>query len=479
MKSMMISIIILLPSLAFGEALSDLALFNRCYHHLTRKSPALNNPLLQAVAKGTKNAQEACIEILRKGKFQGNGTVQNRNDQEARDVLNTFYAVHAQWFMDPTLKGISAINVGVVDPSPGSLYLTKSLFDSSFDFQDIFDGAKSYEAIRTGGRPAKDVNNRDSSYYTVGHLGIRVTGDGTRPDEYFTSGYPWSGIRFPETGDLIGIRNETALTAPGFACGGSQANSANCAKTPHPFNGSKGGGILGNRDYVMRTVNASRVAADGGLVMPRRFGRAIFFDFLCQDLPVVSTSKDTAPYIDRASDIPFRTNAGCVACHISMDQVSTLVRNYTVSSVGVASNGGARLRVERETAATMTSAFTWPTVRDPDYFKKTANAKFVYRTTDDKLISRDVANFNALGNVFKTVDDVYLCAASRYFRHFTNINYPVTQIQKGISSQDPYAIFIKDLSVELKSTQNAMTTVERILKSDFYRDSNYGAGVNQ
>lgn len=473
--------------MAADLSLSEIAFYNRCFSHLTTKSPGLNDPHLSKIVAGTMSAEEACLSVLRSAKLQSNGRIRNQNDQTARDVLNTFYAAHSHWFMDSTLAGVAAINnSGLVDPSTGSVYLTKALFDPNFKYQDIFDGAKSYEAIRVGstsldGRTDVDSsrrlasvmistdpknNNYNYPVYIYGRHDVIRSNNPDVPDTYRTTGKPWTGIRFKPHGDLIGFRDEPTLTVPG---------TANAVNTPRVFNGSKGGGILGNRDYVMRTLNLSSINSDGGLNMPRRFGRAIFKDFTCRDLPVINLNTDTAPYIDsNARDIPFRTNRGCVGCHVSMDQISGLVRAYSTTVVGINRAGTNIGRIEVDRPPTISAPFSWPTKSDPDYWKKTPSALFVYRTLDNQLITRDVANFNALGNIFKQLDDTYLCAASRYFKHFTNIEYPVELIMGPLYQNDKNALFIRQLASELKSHQDPMKTIESILTSDIYRHASFG-----
>ncbi len=476
-------------SAAADLQLSDLAFYNRCFSHLTTKTPALNDPLLTKVISGQISAENACVSVLKSAQLQSNGILRNKNDRVARDVLNTFYALHSHWFMDSTLVGVAAINnSGLVDPSTGSVYLSKALFDPKFKYQDIFDGPKSYEAVREGSTSldgrydvdssrrlasvmiSTDPNNNNYNYplYIYGRHDVIRSNDPNVPDTYRTTGRPWSGIRFKPHGDLIGFRDEPELIVPG---------TASAPNTPRVFNGSKGGGILGNRDYVMRTVNLSSVNSDGGLIMPRRFGRAIFKDFTCRDLPVVNLGSDSAPYVDpNAKDIPFRTNRGCVGCHVSMDQVVGLLRAYSTTVVGINRAGTNIGRIEVDRPATISSAYTWPTVRDPDYYKKTARGVFAYRTLDGVYIEKPVNDFNALGNIFKQLDDTYLCAATRYFKHFTNMDYPVELIKSPLYQNDQNAIFIRQLASELKNHQDPMKTLESIITSDIYRHASFGAG---
>lgn len=490
-KTILLSLIVFFSAQlqAADLELSELALYNRCFSHLTTKTPALNDAYLSKVASGAISATDACVAVLKSATLQSNGIIKDKKNQTAKDVLNTFYAVHSHWFMDSTLEGIAAINnSGLVDPSTGSVYLTKALFDPRFKYQDIFDGEKSYEAVREGttsldGRYdvdssrrlasvmiSTDPNNNNYNYpvYIYGRHDVIRSNDPNVPDTYRTTGRPWTGIKFKSHGDLVGFRDEPQLMAPG---------TANSPNTPRVFNGSKGGGILGNRDYVMRTLNLGSINSDGGLVMPRRFGRAIFKDFTCRDLPVINLNTDTSAYIDsNARTIPFRTNRGCVGCHVSMDQVSGLVRAYSTTVVGINRAGTNIGRIEVDRPATISSAFTWPTKSDPDYWKKTARGLFVYRTLDDQLIERGVDNFNALGNIFKQLDDTYLCAASRYFKHFTNIEYPVELIHSPLYQNDKNALFIRQLASELKSHQDPMRTLETILTSDIYRHASFGTG---
>ncbi len=459
------STLITVPKFSFALELTEVALFNRCFSHITRKAPTLDNRFLLDVIENKKTGSQACIEVLNKAKLASNNTISNPNDKIAKDILNTFYAVHSAWFLDQSIVGAPSTNIGLMDSSSGSLYYTKALFDPSFNYQDIFTNQNTFEGIRTGGLPEVSAN-RPKSAFTIGRLQLnRAETNRQGFDVYFDTGYEWPNLFFPQTGDLIGIKNETPLIAPGYDAVPTGLNIK--------VNGTWGGGILGHRDYLMKTVNATTINSDGGIHMPRRYGRAIFNDFVCRDLPVVDIANDTTPYVNPNSPVTFRTNKGCVSCHVSMDQVSGILRQYNMVSLGVSRGGGITARAQIERTPTMSSAYSWPPTPDPDYFRKTRLGKFVYRTTDGVLVSTDIDGFNALGNVFKNLDDTYLCTASRYFKHFTNIHYPVTKIPSGIINNDPHAKFIKDLAGVLKSTQSSFKTVETIINSDIYRDSNF------
>ena len=77
-----------------ANSLSDEALFNRCYAHLTGLAPHYNHPNLVAVRSGA-NPIDECMKIFDKALLNtsgGNeGMLNNTSDKESVAILNRFY----------------------------------------------------------------------------------------------------------------------------------------------------------------------------------------------------------------------------------------------------------------------------------------------------------------------------------------------------------------------------------------------------
>lgn len=447
MKAILLISAVFVSFKAQALQISNLELYQRCHAHLTGEAPSFSDPLLLQVVEKRIDGVQACQNLLRLARLNGNAPLPKSNVKGIK-ILENFFKVHSTWFETRMLDGDLANSRAIYEASPGGLYYTKALFDSSVKYSDIFRGTTSFEAIRSKGSPERTpVLNLVPT-----EIMYRVRGGTTAP---------WTGLVLPEVGTLEGIRTERVLSLTDLV---NRTGST-------PINGSMGGGLLGNRNYVMRTTKEGGYRSDGAVMTPRRWGRSIFVDFLCQDVPVVRVS-DATPFVEPMSSTPFRTTSGCTSCHASMDQLAGLIRNYSVVSIR---NENPNIVVPFFHATqTPSTPYQWKANGDPNYFSQAAKGKFYYRTIDGQLLDRAVDNLDALGNLLGQVDDVYICTASRYVEHFTGVKYPMNQVASNPNSV--YSNAIRSLASELKSHQDPMKLVEQILSSEIYSDSKFKVG---
>ncbi len=428
--------------------ISDIELYQRCHAHLTGTAPKLNDIILKDILDKRISAIQACKDMLKLATLNGARPLLKTN-KKGIQVLDTFFKIHSSWFENKIFEGDNKDSSDIYESSPGGLFYTKALFDPNYKFSDIFSGTQSFDAIRSDGEPElspfQKVAAKDYKYTTTG-----------------TTLVPFVGLKFPQIGLLEGIKPDIELTVTNIRGNAGQ----------HIVNGSLGGGLLGNRNYVMKATAERGLDADGAVQMPRRWGRAIFLDFLCQDLPVVNTTTDSNPYVAPSSTTAFRTTSGCVSCHASMDQLSGLIRNYNTETITRDLNRTS-LPIFHKTESTNTP-YAWKSNGDSNYKFQTPRGKFYYRTLAGQLIDRDVANIEALGNLMVGLNDMYMCTASRYLEHFTGVKFPISRVTYEPSHS--YSKAIKSLSTDLKANQNPMGVVESILSSDIYKDSKFMVG---
>lgn len=121
-----------------ASEVSALALFARCYAHLTGEPLPLNHTLRATLESANISvAEAACKDILDKGMFNSPSYEINTSDMESQLVLNNFYNLHRSWFatglFDQT-QGIDAtklIGTGdVFDSTEPALAITYSVFKS-------------------------------------------------------------------------------------------------------------------------------------------------------------------------------------------------------------------------------------------------------------------------------------------------------------------------------------------------------------
>ncbi len=408
----MIAALLLIPfSASAGTYLSRLALFNRCYSQITGIRPAPADPLTKQVVGGQTDPIGACLQVLNKAVLSGNGntTISNVADPEALAVLKNMHRLHASWF---SMKDFTALDSGrdwltdgvmdLWDSSTPALYITKSLFDVNPSYRGSLTGNTIYIPVRAGMTPTAGVKSRATA------------------DLFALSPMP-----FAPRGALYGV----TATAPATANYSITQNSVASSGTV-TLAGSLGGGLLGNYTYaLMNVIQAESFAADGGTQMPRRWGRAIYHDLLCRDLPVVRNT-DADAFVVMGSSVAFRRTSNCASCHASMDRVASVVRNVNYTAFGNNSMlpGQRGAFFVKFPAARMPSETAWPSDPDASYAKRPPTGTLFFRNYMGNLVDIGVSGPGDLANQITNQDDFYICAAKRYYAHFTGISVDTSDI---------------------------------------------------
>ena len=142
-----------------------------------------------------------------------------------------------------------------------------------------------------------------------------------------------------------------------------------------------------------------------------------------------------------------------------MDQMAGLVRNQRFYRTGACRNQPPESRASHhfvgfnDTLPAGGRGF----IKDPDYHKRVANGRFLYRTHNNTLINQPVNDLADLGTLISGMDDYYICAAKRYYRYFTGIDVdlsPMTAAQVSALPPDRrfYRNRVVNLGLQLKST---------------------------
>lgn len=464
-----IFVILFMSSISDARALSNLELYKRCYAKLTGERPSLSNSVTQQVASGQIAPTTACLNLLNKAILTGNSntTVTNTSDKEAKLVLKTVNNFHRSWFMFKDFGLIERTRWGekdMLDAGTPALYFTKALLDQNPSFTSAVTGSALLLPVRTDMAPTKGnaTGEPKSSYWLD-------------PNSY----------QFAPKGELLGLKEISQLSVP-YTCKGSDYNSL--GETKVHLHRSQGGGIIGNSVYQLLNVraligDADNGHADGGVKMPRRFGRSVYHDLLCRPLPVIRPS-DGQPYIVANSPIPFRQSPSCVHCHASMDRAAAVIRGvntarfdcYDNQSVGAGKLAGNTLYFY---PVSQSPEGSWPSSPDANYARRPTNGVLFYRNYQGNLINISVTGPDDLGQKISQQDDYYICAAKRYYKYFTgldaNIGDPGDPAAPILSEQDKLVrATVVDLGLKLKQSNNLRMLVSEILNSPAFKDSGYG-----
>lgn len=463
-KFSLISLISFVTTEAYSsEPLSNIAIYNRCYAQLTQQRAIPSNSQLNAVIAGNKDPIQACIETLKSAQLSQSGRdykISNTNSSEAKSVLHTMHNLHASWFavkdfvtIESGLRRISLMDQ--FDASSPALYFTQALFHTGTEFRTIATSNQNLRPIRTNMNPSTGVRTKMSKSVYVYNTVFAPVGDllGTQATELYPVSYNYTNLRKD-----------------------NYQGSFNLGET-------WGGGIIGSQPYLLQNVNQlDDFESNGTTIVPRKWSRSIFTDLMCRNLPVIRIS-DAGPFVNNKSEVAFRISSTCVQCHASMDRMAANIRGFTYGRVGHEDFWGGSY--PKFKAVTMPQESAWPIKEDKEYSKRPQKGVLYYRTHDGRLINQNTNGVKDLGAKISAQDEMYVCAAKRYYEYFTGISVNVDDIADpgNTANLNATAVTHRNLVIglgkRLKTHQNPLKLIEEILKLPHYKLSDYGIGANQ
>ena len=446
---------------AWCAQLSPERIFKKCYSQLTNLYASNTHPMYIAVRNGM-DPIDACMSILRSAslnRLQSNNSfyTQKIPTEESKAVLRHFQLLHYSWLNTKTLISNLPIttNPSTLDmygEDTPALYWTRALLDPNFKFGQLMTSGQSLMPVR------KNMAPLIGAYTGIGRDKWVYQGD----------------YELAPTGELLGVQ----VVGPTPVSKGGRPSNFNLF-------GHRGGGVMGFAPYLRYNIQELPTYFINALNMPRKWSVSVFKDLLCRDAPVIR-SEDSISYVDETSNISFRLNNGCVRCHASLDQMSGVVRQVKSMYANDYNNGGSgTFPWDLPIDTSKVNNFVWPTKIQGfgQYNIRSKRGKFVFRTYEGQLISREVENLQALGNLFSSLDDPYVCLAKRYFKTFVGIDVPLgdfndpdTAVGKTLNkTQLHFWKEVVDLGKKLKSAsdfnQDPMLLIEAILRKSYYQDT--------
>lgn len=464
----------------------ELKRLNKCYGLFVRERIPTNHPLWVAVSKGTKSGTDACMEILDKGKLNANGEIAasgSSYNYEGMKVLASFLRFHKSQLDIPdygsTLAGIDRYTKDVTDANEPAYQFMYSLFGKDQKFSDVVTRDYSIRAKRysTNSGRSRSVNNvampvlYQGNYKTIKNdKGVNIVVPNLDKD-----GASVFNPTLVETGLLYGLERddvENRVAQVHF-----DANYVTLKMTSTNVGQHLGGGVIGGQAYLMGNMGKDAFTT-GGTNLFRRWGKHVMMDLLCRDLPALR-SKDIIPEVDPESTIAFRTGISCMACHAAMDPLAGTLRN---SRAVFSHNSGQtynRVKFVAERTPDM-PYMDFPTkAADASFYRRPANGRLFYRSYDGSLIKHEMVGLVELGEALATTNDLYVCAAKRYYKFLTGINVSLADIGDintprftyGEKAQRDKVI---NLGIELKKHQSLRTLIKEIIKSDAFLKADTG-----
>lgn len=251
------------------------------------------------------------------------------------------------------------------------------------------------------------------------------------------------------------------------------------------FTENAGGGFLGNYNYFLTTYQHgdSNFRPDGALKTDRGYGRAVFSDALCREVPVIRES-DALPFVIPESPLTFRRSASCLTCHVSLDGgISGLIRGLYNSRFFSISQDPPLLDlwgtlVMGIQSPTLGNPPAWSDQADSNYPKYNPHGRFRFRNMNGNYIDVPVTSLEELGAAIRSQDDYYVCLAKRYYHYFTGIDVYIDDPGKPFppelnASELHHQAKVIQLGTELKNTKSLPQLIFSIIGSDEYRATDY------
>ncbi len=462
-----------------GEQLSGMRLFRRCHTHLTGTTPKRGSTLFNSVAKGEADPIDACLRILERTQLNSQGLVTwiessnplkqpgSEETSTARAVLRTFNDFHRSWF--PTDDFTNSIPQGVdykgtqriFDEQEPALYVTHALLGGNVPYSSITTASEGMEALRSNG--SVSLENQQ----TV--IGTKVV-DGKVVPEYGMMQPPNSENIGVQTGELQGVR--PISMSPAKAAAKLRFKVQPDREIPLQYH--YGGGILGNIPYLMHTLGLPLdTGTDGGKTVARRHGRAVYKDLLCRDIPAIR-ELDAISFVQKnptSSTPAFRTSANCMSCHASIDGLAGTTRHLHWTYIGDWNNS---LGLYPSLPDYPAEAVIGQVDQDPYFQRRPTTGRVVYRSFDGTLINAPVSNPQSAGELFAEKNDLYVCAAKKYFHYFTGIQVSLQDEGNPASvrlseAEKSYRQTVIQLGLDLKSHQSLKKLVKSILELPLYQ----------
>jgi hypothetical protein len=504
------AVFVLATQTAPAQSISQIALFNRCYAHLTGMPVPLSHALRAQVAAGTITAVSACNQILDKTVLGGNGYLTQVGDSDARKVLSNFASFHRTWFGANTVEQLPDYSletargaIDIYDSTEPSLAVTRAMFGSGVPYKDVVTLGTGVKALReenpgvTGqfgwavsfpGRGTFGNNGlMDTNLFNFRAYSGGFSGNSDAPNSFL--------LNLPKiaVGELIGVRQTTeSVVVPNVSLvplgSDRPGNLQPGLNVGFDIYATLGGGVLGTPIYMMLNLgHGYGTESNGTTKVPRRWSQANMESFMCATLPALRES-DVRQFVVGTSSAPFRNAASCVMCHATLDPMAYTARNVVLgnSDYFVFSTGS---RTDSKTSPHLAtyrqeigSVAGWPSEPVANFHRQVASGRLYFRSVTGVLVDRQVQGVAGLGQAMSETDDLYQCAAKRYFEYFTGIEVPLydrddprnAALNKSISDNGiADRKFVENLAAKLRSHQSVRQLVKDIMASDYYKNLNY------
>ena len=458
-----IGLIILLNCFSFAEAaLRPEQLFHKCYAQLTRLALKKTDPRLAQIKKNTASATDLCLKLIDQARLDQQLMLPKSSNKltknEIEAVFKTFNTFHTTWFAAYNfVRDELEIATSVIyDASEMAYPITLALFSDQFKFRNILENDRTFSAVRVGKPPTHLLD----PYLFGNYLEL----NGKVPWRAGTDSSKEWPPELVEFGKLAGFKeNKRSFTI--------QDKVHGVPVSVVPGQGLGTGGILGSASYlIINSTIPKNTPSDGQLLNHRVWAKAIMGDLLCRTLPMLR-EEDVTEFVQKDSSAAFRTSSKCMTCHATMDPAASVARNWIVIQPWQKPPefyDGKSILVGKIVQSQPPSAME-PPEPDVNYSQRPPEGVLRFRSYNGDLVNKKVTSIAELAQALTATDDLYICAARRYFEFFTGVHVRLDDFSQNPVKDDKFYRFVVDQGVQLRKHQSLRTLVKNILISDYYQ----------
>lgn len=494
----------ILNSPAYAADVTPAELYERCYYRMVKKIVPVNDALMAKVKTGVLTAPAACMQLFDKALFNASsGSVATPSDPVAKAVVKSFHDLNRSFFqVRINLDGSGATNL-VTDTEEPALYITRALFQSGVPYSSIVTETHSLRGVRVRDQQATvkpfEAQRLFANYGTAipaltGLTDLRVAYRDNDAAGAPTKAMNVATARVISTGELVGVQANADFTTPGAFWSPPRNSPADVvaliteARRTLNITKNYGGGILGSTTYISQNANLTfQVLPEGEDNINRRLSSRAYTDLLCHELPTLLPT-DVQSQVIATSPFAFRKSASCMTCHSQMDPLAYSYRNL----VRLSSSAALSTTTDNQVGLQLFGIGQFPgngSESGPWYNRKPAGLVY-YRELKTGTVRRTAVNDIAgAGAAFAASNDLYTCAAKRYYKFLTGVDVPLRALSAPtdtasstyakrlakyqLDMRHQNAVF--SLGASLKSHQSLRTLISQIVNSATFKSRDYSS----
>jgi hypothetical protein len=460
MRSLFFSFIVLVPSLSFGLAFKQTALFRKCYLQMTREYLDKENVLFQKVLNGKITAAQGCLALLNEANLSANFLLK-KTTPTSLSVLRTFQIFHSTWFPYYQIENLLKEKGGtfqIYDFNEVSYFFTIGLLRPELKYDFVLKSDFLFSAVRQGGIGTYSLDTTQDEdfvflaarpYWTIGHYIIGK----------------WKP-KFVQVGSLLGFEINNRNTEIEL-----QESKLHVKHKVVPGQGEGSGGPLSSASFLLlEGFLGFEKYANGATRSYRTWSKSILQNFLCRDLPVLS-EEDVEQFVRPNSNVQFQKSKSCMICHSTMDPMGAVMRNAVVTKPST-ENKSISTRSVHYFKPTEKKGEIEPLQNDEKYHLRPPDGILRFRSYNGDLIEKNITGNKQLAIEISKTDDFYICVAKRYFNFFTGIDVPIRNFKSEPPTDKVSAKIIDEvikMGKELRKTQNLRSLIGEIFQSKYYQ----------